>query len=232
MIFMHDKNNENKNSEKVKDWLGKFDRVKQEDVDLSRDEDLSIALMNLISLEEHFYFTAMKTSNQKYLDMLLSVRELRKILLKKIVKNPEGEEWCISKHLLGASMRLIETGTKELAKKKVSEANIFFTYAFDLYSLFFAINNKMIGAKPLENIDDPASQSSINQSKSGASDESVESIFNTPFNKTKNAPSSSNNETVLLAQNTAKKFNSSSIKDRTFQRFSTVVKKIVDCCKE
>ena len=75
----------------VKEWIGKINDVKKGNVDLSRDEDLSIALMNLISLEEHFYFTAMKTENQKYLEMLHSVRQLRIGLLKKIVKDPKGE---------------------------------------------------------------------------------------------------------------------------------------------
>jgi len=135
----------------VKNWLEKIKEAKQGEIDLSRDEDLSIALMNLISLEEHFYFTAMKTGNQKYLEMLNSVRELRKNLLGKLVVNPKGEEWCISKHLLAASMRLIEVGTKELSKNNEKEANIFFKSAFDLYSLFFAINMKMIEVKNLEN---------------------------------------------------------------------------------
>src|SRR3990167_2287051 len=116
----------------VKKWIVKIEEVKKGNVDLSRDEDLSIALMNLISLEEHFYFTAMKTNNQKYLEMLNSIRELRKNLLAKIVTNPQGEEWCISKHLLASSMRLIEVGTKELAKDNTKEANMFFKSAFDL----------------------------------------------------------------------------------------------------
>ena len=38
-------------------------------VDLSKDEDLSIALMNLVSLRS-IYFTAMKTGDEKYLEML------------------------------------------------------------------------------------------------------------------------------------------------------------------
>ena len=79
-----------KMEDEVKNWLEKIREIKKGEIDLSRDEDLSIALMNLISLEEHFYFTAMKTSNQKYLEMLNSVRELRKKLLGKIVKNPQG----------------------------------------------------------------------------------------------------------------------------------------------
>jgi len=128
----------------VKQWLKKIEELKKGDLDLSRDEDLSIALMNLISLEEHFYFTAMKTDNQKYLEMLNSVRETRKNLLKRIVISPEGEEWCISKHLLAASMRLIEVGTKELSKGNTSDANVFFKSGFELYSLFFAINLKLI----------------------------------------------------------------------------------------
>ena len=102
--------------EELKKWLAKAEEVKKGGFDLSRDEDLSIAIMNLVSLEEHFYFTAMKTENGKYLDMLNSVRALRIELLKRMVKDPKGEEWCISKHLLATSMRLMEVGTKELSK--------------------------------------------------------------------------------------------------------------------
>ncbi len=131
----------------IKIWLKKGDEIRKGEMDLSRDEDLSIALMNLISLEEHFYFTHMKTGDGKYADMLNSVRSLRKRLLKKIVIDPKGEEWCISKHLLAASMRLMEVGTKELAKGKRNEAESFFKYAFGLYSLFFAINSREIGEK-------------------------------------------------------------------------------------
>ena len=142
--------NDIKMDKDVEQWIKKIEKMKDGSVDLSSDEDLSIALMNLISLEEHFYFTAMKTDDQKYLDMLYSVRELRKKMLKKIVTNPKGEEWCISKHLLASSMRLIEVGTKELSKKGTKEANPFFKSAFDLYSLFFAINLGMIDSKKLE----------------------------------------------------------------------------------
>lgn len=136
--------------DEVQKWMRKIEEVRKGKIDLSRDEDLSIALMNLISLEEHFYFTAMKTSNEKYLEMLNSVRSLRKSLLGKIVVDPKGEEWCISKHLLGSSMRLIEAGTKELSKNNSKEANMFFKSAFELYSLFFAINLKIVESKNLE----------------------------------------------------------------------------------
>ena len=133
----------------IKKWLKKAEEVKEGNLDLSRDEDLSIAIMNMVSLEEHFYFTAMKTGNDNYLDMLKSIRQLRIKMLKKMVTNPEGEEWCISKHLLASSMRLIEVGTKELAQEKKEEASESFGSAFELYSMFFAINLRMIGTKSL-----------------------------------------------------------------------------------
>jgi len=130
----------------IQEWM---DKIRGKEFDLSKQEDLSIALMNLISLEEHFYFSSMKTGNKIYLDMLNSVRILRKTLLKKIVKNPKGEEWCISKHLLASSMRLIEVGTKELQDNE-EEANFYFKNAFELYSLFFAINNNIIEIREIK----------------------------------------------------------------------------------
>jgi len=62
------------------------DMKKQEKMDLSSDQDLSIAIMNLISIEEHFFFTGAKLNKTEYYDMIKDVREIRKELLKKIIK--------------------------------------------------------------------------------------------------------------------------------------------------
>lgn len=126
---------------KTENFIKKVEEIKMKsELDLSLGEDLSIALMNLISLEEHFEFSFMKTSESRYLEMLEQVRELRKKLLKKIVKENEGEDWCASKHLLAASMRLTEVGTKYLHQGKRKEAEDCFLEAFNLYSLFWSIN--------------------------------------------------------------------------------------------
>lgn len=112
-------------------------------LDLSIGEDLSIALMNLISLEEHFLFSYMKTENDKFLEFLEEVREIRKKLLAKIVERKEGdysEKWCISKHLLATSMRLTEVGTKYLHDGKKKEAEETYADAFNTYNLFWAVN--------------------------------------------------------------------------------------------
>lgn len=124
-------------------------------VDLSSSEDLSIAIMNLISIEEHLFFTSQKTGKPQYLDLLNEIRTMRSELLKRIVKDYEGEVWCISKHLLAASMRLIEVGTKEQKKGNKKDAWYMFEKAFRLYSLFWAVNLKVvdIGDIPLDNDD-------------------------------------------------------------------------------
>ncbi len=95
----------------IEELIEKVDQMKKEDkMDLSSDQDLTVALMNLISIEEHFFFTGVKTGKDKYYQMLNEIRGIRKELLKKIIKDYEGEVWCISKHLLAASMRLMEGG--------------------------------------------------------------------------------------------------------------------------
>jgi hypothetical protein len=60
--------------------------------------------------------------------------------MKGIVKEPEGEVWCISKHLLAASMRVMEVGTKELKKGNKKKAEELFEKAYKLYSLFWGLN--------------------------------------------------------------------------------------------
>jgi len=76
--------------------------------------------------------------------------------LKKIIKEYEGEVWCISKHLLAASYRLMEVGTKQLSAGKKEEAYSFFNKAYELYSLFWGLNMKLIATDHIKKIDDQA----------------------------------------------------------------------------
>src|SRR5574341_256881 len=115
-------------------------------VDLSTEEDLSIAVMNLVSLEEHFFFTGVKTEKPEYFDLLQEVRTLRKDLLAKLIDRHEGETWCITKHLLATTMRLMEVGTKLHADGNKSEAQEMFARARKTWSLFWALRLKLIDA--------------------------------------------------------------------------------------
>lgn len=142
---------------KITEFIAKVETMKKEDkMDLSSDQDLSIAIMNLISIEEHFFFTGAKTGKTEYYDLIREVREMRKELLKKIIKEYEGEVWCISKHLLAASYRLMEVGTKQLGMGKKNEAYNLFDKAYTLYSLFWGLNLKLINASDIKKIGDNA----------------------------------------------------------------------------
>ena len=141
----------------IDEFIKKVGEMKKQDkFDLSSDEDLSIAVMNLVSIEEHFFFTAEKTGKSEYFDLLKEVREMRKELLKKLIKEYEGEVWCISKHLLAASMRLMEVGTKQLSAGNKKEAQELFDKAYNLYSLFWGVNMKLVSTKDIKKIDDDA----------------------------------------------------------------------------
>ena len=142
--------------EKIQDLIKRVEKSKKEKLDLSSDQDLSVALMNLISIEEHFFFSGAKTKNEKYFDLLKEIRKVRKELLAKLVRNvePGSEKWCILKHLLATSMRLIEVGTKYLEEGKRKEAKDLFEKAYNLWSLFFALNLKIIDIGNIKKIDD------------------------------------------------------------------------------
>ena len=90
-----------KKIENVKDYVEKIDQAKKlNPKDLSSDQDLTVALMNLISIEEHLVFSGAKTGKTHFYDLVQDIRELRKNLMQKVIPAYEGEVWCISKHLL------------------------------------------------------------------------------------------------------------------------------------
>ena len=125
-----------KKAENVKEFVERIDASKKVNPkDLSSDQDLSIAIMNLISIEEHLVFSGAKTGKTSYYDLIKDIRETRKNLLQKIIPSYEGEVWCMSKHLLATSMRLMEVGTKQQTLGHDEEA----------YKMFNNIGNSLVG---------------------------------------------------------------------------------------
>ena len=132
----------------IKSFVEKIDDMKKlNPKDLSSDQDLSIAIMNLISIEEHLIFSGAKTEKTSYYDLVAEIREMRKDLLLKIIKTYEGEVWCISKHLLSASMRLMEVGCKQQSLGNTKDAYDLFDKAYELYCLFWGLNVGAIGGE-------------------------------------------------------------------------------------
>src|SRR3989344_3890567 len=114
----------NEENDKFSELIKKIERMKKSgEVDLSTEEDLSIAVMNLVSLEEHFFFTNAKTGKEGYLELLL-----------------------------GMTMRLIEVGTKLQSDGKKEEAKEIYGKANEIYSLFWALRLKLIDTTELKKI--------------------------------------------------------------------------------
>ena len=140
-----------KKAENVKEFVERIDASKKVNPkDLSSDQDLSIAIMNLISIEEHLVFSGAKTGKTAYYDLIKDIRETLKNLLQKIIPSYEGEVWCMSKHLLATSMRLMEVGTKQQTLGHDEEAYKMFNTAYDLYCLFWGLNMGMMETKELK----------------------------------------------------------------------------------
>ena len=142
-----------KQEEQIKygEILKKMEALKAKgSLDLSTEEDLAIAIMNLISLEEHFFFTGAKTEKSEYFDMMNEVRLMRTKLLGRLIEKKEGEVWCISKHLLATSMRLMEVGTKLQKEGKRDEAKGFFADSYKMFNFFFALRLKIVNIPDLK----------------------------------------------------------------------------------
>ena len=140
-----------KKAENVKEFVERVDAAKKlNPKDLSSDQDLSIAIMNLISIEEHLVFSGAKTGKNSYFDLIQQIREMRKNLLQQIIPSYEGEVWCISKHLLASSTRLMEVGTKQQSLGRSEEAYKLFNSAYDLYCLFWGLNMGMVESNDLK----------------------------------------------------------------------------------
>lgn len=141
----------------VKEFVERMDNMKKKNPkDLSSDQDLTIAIMNLISIEEHLIFSGAKTEKTSFYDMVQEIRELRKNLMLKVIPAYEGEVWCISKHLLASSMRLMEVGTKQQSMGNTKEAYQLFSQAYDLYCMFWGLNMNLIDTKDIKWIEDDA----------------------------------------------------------------------------
>src|SRR3989304_5293533 len=88
------------------EFLAKIESLKEKaGVDLSTAEDLSLAVMNLVSLEEHFFFTGVKTKKDEYFDTVQEIRNVRKELLATLMPNHEGETWWLGIRVASSSLR-------------------------------------------------------------------------------------------------------------------------------
>ena len=179
-----------KKAESVKEFVERVDQAKKKNPkDLSSDQDLTIAIMNLISIEEHLVFSGAKTGKTSFYDMVQDVRELRKNLMLKIIPSYEGEVWCISKHLLATAMRLMEVGTKQQSMGHKDEAYQLFNNAYDLYCLFWGLNMNLVDAKDIawkpDNLEDVKKEVAALKVATSAKKEVEKPVDNSLFGRLK-----------------------------------------------
>ena len=199
-----------KKAENLNEFVERVDSMKKlNPKDLSSDQDLTIAIMNLISIEEHLVFSGAKTGKNHFFDLIAEVREMRKNLMLKIIPSYEGEVWCISKHLLASAMRLMEVGTKQQSMKNTKEAYKLFNQAYDLYCLFWGLNMNLIDAKDFKWAEDTA-----------------EDMKKLAVDLKEKAP-----ETVADASETAEKADEP-VPETAVGKLKAFVRKAVNCCIE
>lgn len=210
---------ENNKFEKLKEYIDQFHSSKKTNrADLSTDQDLAIGIMNLIAIEEHLFFTAAKTKNNTYYDMIEPIRQMRKELLQKIIVEYEGEIWCTSKHLLTASMRMMEVGTKELSDGNKENAYDFFNKSYDLYMMFWALN--------INNKDGQVVKKELLETIKEKSNEIIEPIKD--FFKKENKENLKTSHNVNMNEVLKNKSSFS----ENFNKLKDFISSKLDCCKE
>jgi len=134
------------------DLQKRISEAKEGAVDLTSEEDLALGVMNLIASEEHLFFTYEKTKKKEYLKSLNSIRDLRKVLMARMIPQYEGELWCTCKHLLSATMRLSEVGTKALGQGDTKGAKEAFDHAYFVFNVFWGLRLKIIDLPAVDHV--------------------------------------------------------------------------------
>lgn len=207
-----------KKAENVKEFVEQYDAMKKVNPkDLSSDQDLTIAIMNLISIEEHLIFSGAKTGKTHFFDLIEQIREMRKNLMQKIIPSYEGEVWCISKHLLASAMRLMEVGTKQQSLKNTKDAYSLFNQAYDLYCLFWGLNMNLIDSKDLKWVED------ANYKEIAAKAQEVTA-------KVGDVDATPDVASVEQAEQTAESADGAQVTG--FKKMKNFLRKAIDCCIE
>ena len=235
-------NKDNKNSKnqdeatlRYQQLTAEYDKLKRSDLqDLSADQDLVLAIMNLISIEEHLDVTGAKTQKTAYYQLISELRDLRKQLLKRVLPAYEGEVWCVSKHLLAASYRLLEVGSKQLDLQHEQLAYDYYQQAYQLYNLFWGLAMQII---PLDQ-QETNNEQPVAKAKNDKIDHSADD-FNANAPKTMeetNAINANNAKIKVNAESCAAPSNPSAQLAKSANswqaKLRNLVQRLVNCCIE
>ena len=81
--------------------------------DVESESDLFFAVANLACAEEHLARCAMKLGDKRYSATRRLVRGVRSEAMKALLGDVKAESWCVAKHLLISTVRLMEVAARE-----------------------------------------------------------------------------------------------------------------------
>ncbi|MBR5153239.1 MAG: hypothetical protein IKW57_00375 [Alphaproteobacteria bacterium] len=116
----------------LKNAVEQIDNAKKVNpLDLSADQDLTIALMNMIAIEK----------NSNYPKLVQMVRDIRTDLMRPMLENVQydGDIWPMSEKLLGKMAEQMDHGNHALESKKTQEAYAAYDAVFDAWVIFMGI---------------------------------------------------------------------------------------------
>lgn len=123
----------NQNKKLLRDTVAKLDANKKVNPrDLSSDQDLTIALMNMIAVEELCPDTNIGNM----------VADLRAKMMQHVVRN--NRFMLISHELLSKSMQLMTDGINALKNENTKQAYELFDKSYEFYVLFWGVNMELI----------------------------------------------------------------------------------------
>ena len=126
-----------KRKNKLKHMVINADNAKKVNpLDLSADQDLTIAIMNLIKLENLLDGVGVSDGY----DLCGAIRDMRHRLMGRVVSDKAGELWNMSLYLLGTAIDFMERGFATTG----ASAYEMFDKAYEVYSLFWGVNMGLV----------------------------------------------------------------------------------------
>jgi hypothetical protein len=116
--------------------------MKSDKLDVGFFDDAIFCLSNMVALENHSINSYLQTKKKVFLEIAEMTRKDRSKLLYKLVKENNGEGYCMSKHTLAVGISMKELGNRFLEEKDFEMANELFEKAGLYENLFKLINDK------------------------------------------------------------------------------------------
>lgn len=106
-------------------------------------QDSVNVLGNMINAENHAINSALITKNDLFLEIAEMIRKDRSEILYSLVKENNGESYCLSKHILASANGLKELGNRLIEKDDKIGAKKMFERAETYEKLFILINQEV-----------------------------------------------------------------------------------------